>query len=574
MGTKQKLELTWIGKENRPKLEPRILLEEPELSYHAAQRVTDNDIFDNRLIFGDNLLALKALEQEFTGKVKCIYIDPPFNTGEAFTYYDDGLEHSLWLSLMRDRLVLLHRLLKSDGSMFIHIDDNELGYLIALADEIFDRRNRIAVISFKQSAASGPKSINPGLVATSNFILYYAKDKGSWRPNRVYIPIPRDVRYNSFITNRHESHENWQITTLKSAFASLHHVTPKELDKTFGSKLESALTEFVLKNGSSVVQPALVRPQDINENSRTALQGSLDRPGVVTKSASDERFFLNGKQLLFYASKVRQIDGLLTTAGLATTIWDDLFSNNVHQEGGVSFPDGKKPEALIKRVVELSTAPGELVLDSFAGSGTLAAVAHKMRRKWITIELGSHAHTHIVPRLKDAINGKDSSGITQAVGWKGGGGFRYFRLAPSLLTKDKWDNWVISKEYNAAMLAEAICKLEGFTYAPSDTVYWQQGYSTERDFLYVTTAHLTAEQLQQLNDEVGPERSLLVLCTAFRGHADRYPSLTVRKIPKQVLSRCEWGHDDYSLQVENLPKAPPPPPRGGQQGLFEEEETP
>jgi hypothetical protein len=196
-------------------------------------------------------------------------------------------------------------------------------------------------------------------------------------------------------------------------------------------------------------------------------------------------------------------------------------------------------------------------IDSFAGSGTgTGAVAHKMGRRWIMVELGEHCHTHIIPRLKKVIDGEDPGGITEAVNWKGGGGFRYYRLAPSLLEKDKWGNWVINKDYNAAMLAEALCKLEGFTYAPSDAVYWQHGHSTERDFVYVTTASLTHEQLQQLSDEVGPERTLLVLCTAFRAKADAYPNLTVKKIPKQVLSRCEWGHDDYSLQVENLPKAP------------------
>jgi adenine-specific DNA-methyltransferase len=226
-----------------------------------------------------------------------------------------------------------------------------------------------------------------------------------------------------------------------------------------------------------------------------------------------------------------------------------------------------KPELLINRILTLASRENDLVLDSFAGSGTTGAVAQKMNRRWIMVELGEHIHTHIVPRMKKVIDGTDAGGVTEATGWKGGGGFRYFRLAPSLLTEDKWGNWVISKEYNPDMLAEAVCKLEGFTYAPSDTVYWQQGYSTERDFLYVTTAHLTPEQLQQLDDEVGPQRSLLVLCTAFRGKSDRFPNLTVRKIPKQVLSRCEWGHDDYSLQVENLPKAPPKP---GQQALFGE----
>jgi adenine-specific DNA-methyltransferase len=229
-----------------------------------------------------------------------------------------------------------------------------------------------------------------------------------------------------------------------------------------------------------------------------------------------------------------------------------------------------KPEGLLKRILELGSKPGDWVLDSFAGSGTTGAVAHKMGRRWIMVELGAHCHTHIIPRLKKVIDGEDPGGITEAVGWKGGGGFRYFRLAPSLLEKDKWGNWVINKSYHPAMLAEAVCKLEGFVYQPSETIYWQHGLSTERDFIYVTTQHLTHSQLEQLSDEVGANRTLLVMCSAFRSKSDRFPNLTIKKIPKTVLSRCEWGHDDYSLQVENLPKAPPKP---GQQQLFETVKT-
>jgi len=194
------------------------------------------------------------------------------------------------------------------------------------------------------------------------------------------------------------------------------------------------------------------------------------------------------------------------------------------------------------------------------------------------VDLGEHCQTHIIPRLTKVINGEDSGGITEAVAWQGGGGFRYYRLAPSLLERDKWGQWVISKEFNANMLAEALCKLEGFQYAPSGAVYWQQGHSTERDFIYVTTQHFSADQLAQLSEEVGTERTLLVLCAAFRAGTqnttERFPNLTVKKIPKQVLSRCEWGHDDYSLKVENLPKAPPRPPKTdkkGQQSLFGDE---
>ena len=223
-----------------------------------------------------------------------------------------------------------------------------------------------------------------------------------------------------------------------------------------------------------------------------------------------------------------------------------------------------KPEKLISRILTIATNPGDLILDSFAGSGTTGAVAHKMGRRWIMVELGEHCHTHIIPRLKKVIDGEDQGGISKAVNWQGGGGFRYYRLAPSLLETDRWGNWVINQSYNAAMLAEALCKLEGFRYAPSDSVYWQHGHSTEQDFIYVTTASLTHEQLQELSDEVGEGRSLLVLCTAFRGRGD-YAHLTVKKIPRQVLSRCEWGHDDYSLKVENLPQKPAEP---GQLSLF------
>ena len=171
-----------------------------------------------------------------------------------------------------------------------------------------------------------------------------------------------------------------------------------------------------------------------------------------------------------------------------------------------------KPERLLHRIIHIASNPGDLVLDSFAGSGTTGAVAHKMGRRWIMVELGEHCHTHIMPRLKKVIDGEDPGGITEAVGWKGGGGFRYYLLAPSLLEKDKWGNWVINREYNAAMLAEAVCKLEGFRYAPSDSVYWQHGHSTERDFIYVTTQSLGPEQLQQLSDDVGESRTLLVMC--------------------------------------------------------------
>lgn len=563
----QKLELTWIGKDQRRRLEPRILLEDPARSYHAKQLVTKNDLFDNKLIKGDNLLALKALEADYAGLIKCVYIDPPFNTQQAFEHYDDGIEHSLWLGLMRDRLEIISRLLSRDGSIFIHIDDNELAYLIVVADEIFGRSNRVGVVTFKQSSVSGPKAVNPGMVTTNNYIVCYAKSKPFWKPNKVFVPGKRDDRYSKFIDNFELDCSKWKLVALKDAFARYSGLSSwDDAKKKYSDRLEEKLNQFVLLHAGRVVRTARVAPKDVNEFARQALEASNAHPGVVQISKREDKedyYFLSGEQLIFYKAKTRKIDGVLQTASPLTNLWDDLLSNNLHNEGGVAFPNGKKPEALIKRCLEIATNEGDWVLDSFGGSGTTGAVAHKMRRRWIMVELREHCDTHIVPRLKLLVDGQDSAGVTQATGWQGGGGFRYYELAPTLLSTDRWGNLVINPEYDAAMLAAAMCKLEGFTYAPSEVLWWQQGHSSERDFIYVTTQTLSAEQLEALSSEVGEERSLLVCCAAYRGvtatqAAERWPNLTIKKIPKMVKDRCEWGHDDYSLNVANLPMAQKP----------------
>jgi len=562
--SKQKLELTWIGKEKRPKLEPRILLEDPDKSFHATHRFSDSDIFDNRLIFGDNLLALKALEQEFSGKVKCVYIDPPFNTQQAFEHYDDGYEHSIWLGLLRDRAEALRRLMSDDGTLFVHIDDNELGYLIVLLDEVFGRANRVSVVSFKQGSATGHKSINPGVVSTTNFILIYAKNKSSWAPNRVFTArAERDKRYGQFIENFSEPYPKWRFTTLTKAFAQSLGISEKGIKKSLGDEYEELLSDFVMKNAQQVVRLARPDYNAVSSEAREMIDKSKASPEKVLlleREAHSNMYFSNGERILFYSDKLKLIDGQYVAGEPLTSLWDDILSNNLHNEGGVEFPKGKKPEALIKRCFDLATKPGDIVLDSFAGSGTTGAVAHKMGRRWIMVELGEHCHTHVIPRLQSVVSGEDQGGISKAVGWQGGGGFRYYRLAPSLIVNDRWGNAVVNPEYNAAQLAEALAKLEGFTYAPSEVQWWQHGHSSERDFIYVTTQNLSAEQLQALSDEVGSDQSLLVCCAAFHGvtaakASERWPNLTLKKIPKMVLARCEWGHDDYSLKVANLPMA-------------------
>jgi len=535
----QRLELTWIGKESRPRLEPRILLEDTIKSYHAKQRKSKNDIFDNRLIFGDNLLALKALEQEFTGKVKCIYIDPPYNTGSAFEHYDDGIEHSIWLGLMRDRMELLQKLLAKDGSIWISLDDTEQAYFKVMTDEIFGRNNFIASCIWhkKHTRSNDAKWFSDN----HDFILVYAKVKEIWRPNL----LPRSDDSEKGYTNPDNDFRGvW-------ASGPCHAKTPNPKD----------IYPIVTPSGREVMPPA-----------GTSWRFSEKR---MKELISQNRIWFGSK-----GDNVPRFKRFITDVKdgfVPTTLWfrDEVGDNQeakkeVKEFNSESVFTTPKPERLLERILTLATNPGDLILDSFAGSGTIGAVAQKMGRRWIMVELGEHCHTHIIPRLKKVIDGEDSGGITQSADWKGGGGFRYYRLAPSLLQKDKWGNWVINKEYNAEMLAEAICKFEGFTYAPSDTIYWMHGKSTENDFIYITTAHLTYEQLVLLSDEVGSNRTLLVMCTAFRSRAGGFPNLTIKKIPNTVLAKCEWGHDDYSLQIENLPMAKK---QGkAQKDLFEEEE--
>ena len=542
MTKKQKLELTWIGKENRPKLEPRILLEDAGKSYHATQRVTDQDSFDNRLIFGDNLLALKALEAEFAGKVKCVYIDPPYNTGQMFKEYDDGLEHSIWLGLMRERLIVLRRLLEVEGVLFMQLNDEEMAYGKILLDEVFGRANFInqVTIKTKNTAGASGGGEDKRLKKNVEYLLIYTRDYASFPMfNDVYDEVDllelieemeadgKSWKYTSILQERGSLVETREVLDgsgqpiVVEKYRGIRRTTVNALERQGISRGEVYSSSFDAIFSDTNAQTS-IRTRIIDEFTNLA-DDELLVARYVPRSGKDkgnivEHYYVSPsirRVIWLKDSAVKKRNRIIKLEKLGT-YWSGFNWNNVNKEGGVEFSGGKKPETLIARVLDLASSPGDLVLDSFAGSGTTGAVAQKMGRRWIMVELGEHCHTHIIPRLKKVIDGEDAGGITKAVGWKGGGGFRYYRLAPSLLEKDHWGNWVINREYNAAMLAEALCKLEGFTYAPSDSVYWQHGYSTERDFLYVTTASLTHEQLQQLNDEVGPQRSLLVLCTAFR----------------------------------------------------------
>lgn len=543
---KTKLELTWIGKDNRPKLEPRILREDPAKSYHAPFRTDGGDIYDNILIHGDNLLALKAMEQRFTGQVKCIYIDPPYNTGSAFTHYDDGIEHSTWLSLIRDRLELLRQLLTPDGVLFVSIDDTELAYLIVLLDEVFGRSNCCGMFIWEKKKK--PSFLNSNMGIVTEYVLAYAKDR---RRSPAFIGGLTTAGKKYPLNNAGNGIKILEFPPQSVLFRCPDQVFRPQ-DMSEGNIVTELLDRLEVRDGRNANGFRLKGEWRYSQAKLNEIIAAGETV-VISKAPFRPNHIRDG-------GEPKKLKNLLSIAHYEMSTYEDATAESRSLFGETSAFDYPKPEKLIYTLLSAVTDEGDLVMDSFAGSGTTGAVAHKMGRRWIMVELGDHCLTHIIPRMKQVIDGTDKGGVTEATGWKGGGGFRYYTLAPSLLEKDRFGNWVISKKYDAAMLAEAICKLEGFTYAPSDTLYWQHGQSTESSFIYVTTQTMTREMLAKLSDEVGAGRSLVVYCSAFRvKNVADFTNLTIKKIPKAVLTKCEWGKDDYSLEIKNLPLKPAEP---------------
>ncbi|TVU68566.1 site-specific DNA-methyltransferase [Pseudoalteromonas distincta] len=521
--SKQKLELTWIGKEKRPRLEPRIFLEDSELSYQGVEE--EGTFNDNLLIQGDNLLALKALEQDYAGKVKCIFIDPPYNTGSAFKFYEDGLEHSTWLTLIRDRLVVLRELLAENGSIWITIDDNEVHYLKVLCDEVFGRQNFQCDITWEKRYSPPPDTKGFGYV--HDHILCYGKSSAF---QRNLLPMTEDQ------TGRYKNPDEDPRGPWKSMDYTCRYSSDERPNLYYPITNPNTGEEVWPKKTRVWAMSKAVNQQHISEG--RLWWGKTGK----NKVPALKNFFKEINQGMMPMSLWKH-----TLAGHTQEAMKEMLA----LYGNDPFPT-PKPERLLETILTIATDNGDLVLDSFAGSGTTGAVAQKMGRRWIMVELGDHCETHIVPRLKKVATGEDQGGISKAVNWQGGGGFRYLRLAPSLLQKDEWGNWIINKEYNAEMLAAAMCKHMGFTYAPNDTQFWNQGYSTETDFIYVTTGALAYDQLKRISEEVGEERTLLICCKAFMSEGADFPNLTIKKIPQAILNKCEWDNDDYSFTLDVL----------------------
>ncbi|MFA5146796.1 MAG: site-specific DNA-methyltransferase [Candidatus Omnitrophota bacterium] len=552
-GRKQKLELTWIGKEEELRLEPRILIEDPKKSYGDPKS-------ENVLIHGDNLLALKALEQDFADKIKCIYVDPPFNTGAAFEHYDDSIEHSIWLQLMRHRLGLLRNLLRDDGCIFIQLDDSEASYCKVMMDEIFGRNNYLNQISVSTNKPFGYKSTAASLFQQANQLLFYAKNKDSFvlNENKLFIEREYDTQYKWVFDNITKPENQWtwrsinEVVSEKLGFSS-YAEAKKKISK---QEIETEIAIFALNNANKVFRTASVTGGAFLKRKDTIKLSKENKAKIIRHPGDDMNYiFIGGERVIYYSERLIEIEGNHVPGELITDMWTDISVEGLAAEGGVDFPKGKKPEKLIQRCIELTSSIGDYVLDSFLGSGTTSAVAHKINRRWIGIELGSQANTHCLPRLKSVVNGSDQSGISKAVIWKGGGGFKFYELAPSLLRKDQHGNWVIDEKYNANMLAAAMCKHEGFKFFPDETVYWKQGKSTETDHIFVTTSFVTVEQLDKIHEEMKRGESLLICAKSFAPPCkDRHNNITIKKIPQMILGRCEFGKDNYDLNIINMSK--------------------
>lgn len=545
-----KLELTWIGKDEETlAVEPRLLLDTPEYSYGEVETGTLHNGKPwpgNMLIHGDNLLALRALEENFAGAVKCIYIDPPYNTGNAFEHYDDNVEHSIWLNLMYYRLLSLHKLLSEDGVLCMHLDDGEVHYAKVICDEIFGRENFICTIACKSSTPSGLKTTHKDktIIKTKDHILVYRKSSEA-RVNPQYVrKYTWDSHFSKFLDK-----ESLQVYNLIDVLIDngIFPIGTKNSDISITPKFR----KFFLKYKDNIFQTQPVMPEEHKQKS-IELKDQVYRYYAEDGS---ENFAMNGRRFSFLSSSMNYVeDGNEDIATLLCDFWGDIDFQNTQNEGNVSFPSSKKPEKLIKRILSLFTNESDLVLDSFLGSGTTSAVAQKMGRRWIGIEMGSHAYSHCFVRLKNVVSNNDLSGVTAETGWHGGGGFKFYELAPSLLNRDKYGNLVINKDYNADMLAAAMAKHQGFTYEPDAELYWKQGHSSEHDFIFTTTQLITAEMLETIHDQMGEDESLLICCTKFQPECrNKFSNITIKKIPKVLLDTCEFDRNDYSLNIVSVP---------------------
>lgn len=587
-----KLELTWYGKDKEINIEPRILIENKELS-----NIEKDPDTQNMLIHGDNLLALKALEKEYSGKIKCVYIDPPYNTGNAFEHYDDNLEHSIWLGLMRKRLIILKSLLSTDGILFISIDDDEYHYLKVLCDEVFGRNNYCGSFIWEKKKKPSYLS-NMGIV--TEYILAYSKERKS-SPDFIFGKTTKGKKYP--VNNAGNGLNIIKFPANSVSFGLKDQVIVAQ-DMSGGNIKTKLLEDLIIENGT-------------NKNS-LILEGEwrYSQETITELVNSNEKFYISKipfrPNLIKRGNEDKKIKNLLSVAHYNMSTNEDATKESELLFGNADSFDNPKPEKLIETLISTVTQKGDLVLDSFLGSGTTAAVAHKMGRKWIGIEMGEHAYTHCKVRLDKVVDGSDQGGISiskevydlkeedlkdlglnmdeikvfnkilNTLGkktdiipkeilkelkkktrtqkkksesvWFGGGGYKFYELAPTLINEDKFGEPIINKDYSPDMLASAVALHEGFKYQPSEDIFWKQSKNNENSYLFVTTRHIDANYLNSIKDSMEEDEYLIIACKSYDKSIEyKYPNIKIKKIPQMLLDRCEFGIDNYNLNIINPP---------------------
>lgn len=396
---------------------------------HEVEHLTNADNF---IIKGNNLLALHSLKKKYAGKVKLIYIDPPYNTGSDEFGYNDNFNHSSWLTFMKNRLEVAKTLLSDKGCIFVHIDHHELYYIGVLLDSIFGVENKVQVISAKTATPAGFKTVNPGPIDVTEYILFYTKHKNSFTFKKAYVPVDYNKNYN-LVLNRNDDVSKWKFTPIKDAmlqslgFASETEAKSKygEMWKTLKSQL---IAQYAFDHAEDVV--SVRDPHKPTDTVKALMKKSKELGHVIEQVREDgtSSYFYNGGALAFYSNKMQTIDGEKCITELLTDFWNHISWAGIANEGGVKLKNGKKPEKLIKQIIEMTTSEKDLVVDFHLGCGTTAAVAHKMNRQYIGIEQLDYGKNDSKIRLKNVIDG-DKTGISKAVGWQGGGSFVYCELA-------------------------------------------------------------------------------------------------------------------------------------------------
>lgn len=547
---RNRLELTWPNKNLRLLTTAADSFEWVESTDYRVAEPRLIDIRDeigesapNLMVKGDNLLALRSLLPEYSEKAKLIYIDPPFNTGAAFEHYEDGREHSIWLTLMRDRLLLLKRLLARDGAIFVHLDHHEMHYFKVVMDEVFDRANHVSTITIETRAPSGFAVVNPGVYTAAEYLLVYAKTKKLWKYRPQLVSAPYDTNYNRVVINRDASPSKWRFSKLDLAVAkALGFKDAKEARAKRPEVFDMDIAEYALQHSEQIFRLAAIDDEGAGRatvDAKVQSQKDPEKVVVVARENYEPRYVLAGQEIAWLSKKVNEIDGKRVFTKPLTNIWTDISWEGIASEGGVTLKKGKKPERLLRRIIAMSTSPKDLVIDSFGGSGTTAAVAHKMNRRWILIEQGDLAETHCLTRLSRVVAGTDATGVTKLEGWKGGGGFRYGILAESLFRQSaSFTAPVLNASFKNGRLIRAIAKQEGFEVKANGAFHGSRASALVRVEEGVVTQALVDSLLAILPDG----KALVLYGLGLQHDLKTPPGVVVKRIPQALLAK-------YSLKL-------------------------